>query len=320
LVARLGLQVQTTRAEAPPWSGETADARSPSGERSRARVWIDARPRDRVDVVVSVARGGSFDPPVSRSVPRTDATEAILVERVSLVVHATLESLLAPPEPEKAPSGSASVPAAPPPAGADREASRAPNARFGLDAAAFASCAAVAPSSGALFGGGVSLDLLLRRVVLRPSLWLGAAILESFDTQGQVLVLETNVSSFRAVPSVQLLELSALEVDFGAGVGLDLFHTIPRDAARATVQLFSTKTLGDPILEGLLVSRIRIARGARLLVGIALDYDFGEHRYTAIDRFGNPTAVVLEPWALRPSAMLGLCIPLAGASACASAE
>jgi hypothetical protein len=192
------------------------------------------------------------------------------------------------------------------------------NVEAGLDAAAFASCSAVAPSSGPLFGGGLALDALLRGVALHPSLWLSATILESFDTQGPGVVLETNLMSFRAVPSVQMLQLPAFQLDLGAGVGLDLFHTIPRDAGRS-VQLESTKTLGDPVVEGLLLSRVRIARGARLLVGLVIDYDFGEHRYTAIDRFGNASAV-LQPWAVRPSGMLGLCIPLAGASACASAE
>jgi hypothetical protein len=124
--------------------------------------------------------------------------------------------------------------------------------------------------------------------------------------------------SFRAVPSAQLLQLPAFALDLGAGVGLDLFHTVPRDAGHSVV-LESTKTLGDPVVEGLLVSRIRVARGARLLVGLAVDYDFGEHRYTAIDRYGN-SSEVLQPWAVRPSGMLGLCIPLAGASSCASAE
>jgi hypothetical protein len=319
LLARLGLQLRTTRADAPPWAADAAEPVDASGERTRARVWIDARPRDRVDVTVSTVRDGSFDPAVARTVARVDATQAIVVERVAHVVHATLETLLAPPEQNKSPQ-----PAQIPPPGAEQPVAAAAqgspirNAGLGLDAAAFATCSAVASSSGALFGGGVSLDGLLRGAVLHPSLWLSAAIFESFDTQGAALTLETNVMSFRAVPTVQLLQLPAFELDLGAGVGVDLFHTIPRDAA-PRVTLGEPQTLGDPIVDGLLLSRIRVARGARLLVGLGVDYDFGEHRYISADG-PNIKSEVLQPWPVRPSAMLGLCIPLVGTSECTSAE
>jgi hypothetical protein len=319
LVARLGLQLQTTRADAPPWLADGADAGAPSSERARARVWIDARPRDRVDVTISTARGRSFDPPVSRTVSRADATDAIVVERVAHVVHATLESLLSPPEPEKAQPPTPAPAAAEHAAPAARDAARAGRTGFGLDAAAFGIGSGVASSSGALFGGGASLDLLLRQPFLSPTLWLGAGLLQSFDTQGQRLVLETSVSSLRAVPGVELVDLSALDLDLGVGIGIDLFHTIPRDGTPSTVVLGDPKTLADPVLEALLVSRIRLARGARLLVGVVLDYDFGGHRYTSVDRF-ETSSVVLQPWTLRPSAMLGLCIPILGPGACSSPE
>jgi hypothetical protein len=170
-----------------------------------------------------------------------------------------------------------------------------------------------------VFGGGASLDVALGHVLLRPSVWLAATIHESFDAQGSDLALETSVSSLRAVPSVELLRAPALDLGLGAGAGVDLFHTIPRDARRPSVQLSGPTTRVDPILEVQVLSRIRVAENARLLVGLQLDYDFHAHRYTSLDRSGNPNPV-LQAWDIRPSAIVGLCVPLGGATACGSSE
>jgi hypothetical protein len=314
LVGRLGLDLQADRGVAPPWP---AGVRGAAGEHERARVWIDARSTDAVHVAISVARGGWFDPPVERVVPRGDAPP-IVTERAAHVIHSTLESLLAQPEGGATPSQGQTSPA--------EAASRAPDggppgrtAGLGLDAAVFASCRALASSSGPVFGGGGALDVVARNVPLRPSVWIAGIVQESFDAQGPDMVLETSVASFRAVPGAELLHLPLLDVDVGAGLGIDLFHAIPRDARRASVQLESPTTKVDPLLEAQLLTRIRVARSARLLVGLQLDYDFGPHRYTAIDRFQNSQAV-LEPWAVRPSAILGFCIPFAGMTGCASSE
>jgi hypothetical protein len=142
---------------------------------------------------------------------------------------------------------------------------------------------------------------------------------ESFDATGPDLALETSVSSLRAVPSVELVRAPALDLGLGAGAGVDLFHTIPRDARRPSVHLSDPMTLADPILEVQLVSRIRVAANARLLLGLELDYDFHAHRYDAIDRAGNADTV-LQAWAIRPAAILGFCVPLGGATACAGSE
>jgi len=318
LLSRLGLEMQDSGSSEPPWS---SDARKPAANGVRARVWVDARRSDRVDISVQAARGGGFDPPVVRVVPRGDASE-IVVERVAHAVHATLESLLVHPEDS---ASSSSTPGSPPSAEplsatANQDSGRPFRAAWvGLDATAFASCTGIASAAGPVFGGGASLDVVARNLALRPSLWLSAAVEESFDAQGPDMALETNVSSFRALPSAELLRFPVFDLDFGAGFGVDLFHTIPRDARRGTVKLGEAKTLGDPLVEAQVLSRIRITQGARLLVGVQLDYDFATHRYTALDRFNNSSAV-LQPWAVRPAAILGLCFPLAGAAACGSAE
>jgi hypothetical protein len=311
LLARLGLELRASRADVAPWASGSPPS---SAEQLRARVFVDERPADRVDVAVSVAHGDAFDAPIARVVSRGDAP-VLVAERVAHVVHATLESLLLPPadaRPGPSGTGPEQVAVNPPPAAGSRP-------RIGFDAAAFAGCGAFASGSGPVFGGGASLDIGIGHVPLRPSLWLAAMIHESFDATGSDLALETSVSSFRAVPTVQLARASALDLGVGAGVGVDLFRTIPRDSRRFSVELSDPMTLADPVFEVQLLSRVRVGEAARLLIGLDLDYDFGTHRYTSIDRSGNPNPV-LQPWAIRPAAILGLCIPLGGASACAGSE
>jgi hypothetical protein len=315
LVGRLGLRLQADPGEAPPWP---ADARPAVGEHDAARVWIDARSPDGVHVAISVAHGGWFDPPVERVVPRGDAAP-IVTERVAHVVHATLESLLSN---QGAGASSQSSPGRSTAEGSTASRDALPAGRspgLGVDGAFFASCRGVASISGPVFGGGAALDLVVRNVALRPSLWLAGVVQESFDAQGDDMVLETSVTSFRALPGVELLRLPVLGVDLGAGAGIDLFHVIPRDAHRLSVTLEPATFVVDPVLEAQLLARIRVARSARVLVGFQLDFDFGDHRYTSIDRFGNSQAV-LQPWEVRPSAILGFCIPFAGMTGCASSE
>jgi hypothetical protein len=154
---------------------------------------------------------------------------------------------------------------------------------------------------------------------LRPSLWIGGSYNAAFDTQEPgVVALETAVTSIRAVPSVELLALSLLQVDIGVGGGVDIFHTVPGSAG-LSVAVGSTKTLGDPVLTAQLIARIRVISGARLLVGVDVDDDIGRHWYASKDGAGNSTSV-LEPWPVRPSAMIGLCVPLVGTAACAGRE
>jgi hypothetical protein len=311
LLARLGLELRASRADVAPWASGVPPS---SAEHLRARVFVDERPADRVDVAVSVAHGDAFDAPVGRVVSRGDAP-VLVAERVAHVIHATLETLLLPPaDARSSPAGTGPEQAVvnPPPAPGSRP-------RLGFDAAAFAGCGAFANGSGPVFGGGASLDIGIGHVPLRPSLWLAAIIHESFDATGSDLALETNVSSFRAIPTVQLARASALDLGVGAGIGVDIFHTIPRDSRRFSVELSQPMTLADPVLEVQLLSRVRVGEAARLLVGLDVDYDFGTHRYTSIDRTGNPNPVLL-PWTIRPAALLGLCIPLGGASACAGSE
>jgi hypothetical protein len=188
-----------------------------------------------------------------------------------------------------------------------------------MDAEVFAAGFGIASSSGAVLGGGGGVELLLARAPLRPGLWLTGAFMTSFDAQGSQATLETSVSSFRALPSVRVLTVGPLRWDVGAGAGVDLFHTTPRNASRATVDLAPTQTLADPVLDAQILLRIRVAPSARIVVGSDVAYDIGLHRYSDVDRTLT-RHTVLEPWAVRPSVFVGLCIPIAGTAGCGGSE
>jgi hypothetical protein len=159
----------------------------------------------------------------------------------------------------------------------------------------------------------------------RPILWLGGSYNAAFGTQeAGVVSLTTSMTSIRAVPSVQILELSVLQVDLGAGGGADVFYSVPSGAASNTpgesVALGGATTRTDPVLCGQLIARIRVLSSARIVVGLDVDYDAERLRYLSQAASPGEPTTVLEPWRVRPSAMVGVCVPLAGTVACAGPE
>jgi hypothetical protein len=318
LVARLGLTLRVTRTDsAPAW----VMAAAPRDPGERARVSVDETPGDHVLVVVSVIRAGEPpSPPVERSIPRAESS-AILTEQVAHVVHATLESLLVGDGPAPQPPPARQPPTASNEAPADHVPATPPGRRdgFSLDAAVFATGRGVSSGSGAVPGVGAALHATAWRGFGRPSLWLSGSYNAPFDESSKdLVVVQTTVSSFRAVPSLQVVIRRWLDVDAGVGAGVDVFHTDPSDPG-PNVTLRPTKNLVDPILTAQIIARFRIAASARVFVGVDLDYDAGAHRYVTADASGTPTQV-FQPWPLRPSAMVGLCVPLLGTLGCGGAE
>ena len=314
LFGRLGLRMEAQRVDERPWPADGPPPFGRGGE--RARVWVDARTPTRVDVIVSVNRGGTFGRPVERSVVRTDPS-AIVTEQVAHVAYAALESMLDEPPPEPPPP----APNQPPPASPSTRPEPSKPSRPGveLDAAAFGSTRAVASTSGPAVGGGVAFAFSARRLPMHPGLWVTAGFDAPFDTTSEAMVLETSLSSFRVLPSVELFASSTVRLEVAAGAGIDLFHTIPRDSRRPSVELGSTRTLGDPVLAVQLIAELRVAWSARAFLAAGADYDFGVHRYVSLPRTGPPD-VVMQPWSIRPVALLGLSIPLAGETAYARSE
>jgi hypothetical protein len=311
LLARLGLGLRATTGDGPPWTRLDSPPDAPG---QRARVWIDARDASAVSVDVCALGQGPPSPILHRTVPR-DGSTAIVVDAVGHVVQATLESALLEPSPRP-------VPPPPPAMPSPTEIRDIPPSRLTvrhgsltLDAAAFADGAAVATRSGVDLGGGGAFIVSAGPIPWRPSLWVSASFQTPFDIPGPGVTLETTVTSFRAIPSVELLRLRLLQLDLGAGGGADLYHDTPRNPRGPFPGSPQSQTHVTPVVAGQLLARLRLGPSARLLVGLDLDWDPGHHHYSVLDRFGDPSAV-LQPSSLRPGALVGICVPLAGASAC----
>jgi hypothetical protein len=289
---------------------------------TRARVWIDARPVDHVDIFVWTSSLGAPPAPARRVIPRSGSS-AVVAEEVAYVVRSTLESLLQEPVASAAPPPAVIVappvarpvdalpvvPISPPPAG------KMPG-RFGFDAAAFATAQGFA-SSTAAFGGGLGMDLAFWGARLfRPTVWIGASLNAPFESVGTEATLETTLYSVRAIPGVELLQFGYFHVAAGAGFGVDFLRTVPGPgSASSTVTLSSPSTQADPVLEAQLLIHAPLGRIAGIVLGVNLDYDAAPHDYLQTGPSG--ASPVLAPWRVRPSAILGLCLPLVGESACA---
>lgn len=309
----LGLTLRVAHLDAapPPWV--------PAG--ARARVWIDARPPDHVDIFVWTVLGATAEP-AHRVIPRSGSS-AVVAEEVAYVVRATLESLLSEPLPA-APPPSVTLIAPPQPPPAEVPYSPPPPVpvgkttdRFGLDVSGFGIAQGVASSTPA-FGGGLGLDLAFWGThPLRPTLWLGASLNAPVESVTAEATLETALYSLRAIPGVELFELGRFHLAAGAGLGVDFLRTVPGPGSMPSGVILGAPTLeADPVIEAQLLFHAPLARSAGVVLGLNLDYDAGTHRYVETDRAGV-ASTVFAPWALRPAAILGLCLPLIGESACA---
>ncbi len=317
LVARQGLGLRATTGDGPPWTRLDAPPDAPG---QRARVWIEAHDPASVSVDVcalQALQAGGSPRVLHRVVPR-EGSSAVVVDAVGHVVEATLESALLEPSPPPVPPPAPTL--APPPLADLRDPSPPrPSPRRGglaLDVAAFADGADVAHRSGVALGGGGSFIVSAGPIPWRPSLWIGASFQTPFNIPGPGVTLQTTVTSFRAMPAVELLRVRPLlQLDFAAGAGADLYRDTPENPHGPFPTSTQTQMHATPVVAGQLLARLRLGPSARLLVGLDLDWDPGQHHYTVVDRFGNPSAV-LEPASLRPGALVGICVPLTGGSAC----
>ena len=289
-------------------------------------MWIDARAADRIDIRLTTPGRGVPPRTYDRTLAR-GGSAAILAEEVAQVVRAALESILetAPQGPASALDEVSSKPAASAPVSPDDVPPAAPrshvqsSARFGLDAVAFVSERAISAVAGPIFGAGAAVTASVGRAPWRPTLWLSGAYDPRVDVQNGQVNFDVSVASFRLVPGVELVQLDALQADLGVGGGIDMFQVTPL-VVRASRAVFDQPTMAvDPVLAGQLVMHLRIASQLRMTFGFNLDYDLSVHNTTPADHAGGPHDL-FELWRLRPSTELGLCIPLWGEGACASAR
>jgi hypothetical protein len=148
-------------------------------------------------------------------------------------------------------------------------------------------------------------------------LYLGAYFYAPVDSSTSEVALEATLISLRAIPSVELARVGPLRFAAGAGGGIDVFHAEPQPTETAAATLGPDTTLVDPVLEAQLLLRI-VVGGASLVLGFDLDYDLKPDRYE-VDRSGISSSILAE-WSVRPAGMLGICLPVAGVSACKDAE
>jgi hypothetical protein len=318
LMSRLRLSLRETSIQAASPSAFMAAPQVDADE--RARVSVDETASDHVVVSVEAVQPGQALSPVERTVPR-GTSNAILTEQVAHVIHSTLESLLAGEEPP-APPPSRKQESAPQGTGNPAEAQVAPRREsFGLDATAFAAGRGVASNTGPTLGGGGAVSVTPWTGPWKPSLSLGGAYFAPFGTPATDVTLQTTITSFRAVASVRVPRTRVIGLDAGLGAGADLFHTVPSTTGNpATVTLGKTQDLADPVVTARVVAGIRLSAGARIVVGIDVDFDAGARRYVTEAIATKDHDTVMQPWLVRPSAMVGLCIPLIGSIGCAGPE
>ena len=305
----LGLHVRVFRA------AEAAGGPEALLQGVRARVSIDARAAERVQVIVSVPWGDR-----SRTVMRTVTRESslsILVEELAYVVRSTLEALLSEPAPPAAPARSApaaSVAVQPIPAPVAPVDRPAPNGRrggFAVDVAAFASGREIVGGATAIGAGGGLNTAPWGHAPGRTTFWVTGAFNAPFDTSNSLVTLQTEIVSLRALADVELSRLGALRLAAGGGTGMDVFRVVPLQANAPSVTLGGTTTRVDPLLASRLLALVHVAGGPSFVFAVNLDYDIEPHRYESVPIRGAP-GVLLEPWRFRPSGEVGLSIPLFG--------
>jgi hypothetical protein len=120
------------------------------------------------------------------------------------------------------------------------------------------------------------------------------------------------------VSSVEILERWLVRLDAGIGGGVDLLRTIPRTLRSSPYPFDAPRTEADGLITGQVILRAPVPSGAGLTLAADVDYDPTPHHYRAPASPGFSSRV-FQPWAVRPAVMVGLCVPLAGRYACASA-
>ncbi len=312
-VPRLGLRMRVERRlDAPPPSSWPSDA--------VAGVWIDARATDRVDVRMTSALPDGSRRAYDRSLA-VEGSVAVVAEEVAQVVGAELESMQAsaPAPPRVVPAGPSETASNPPVRPPPPPPPPAANRGFALDLLAFVSERAVSSLSGPVFGAGVAADVSVGRAPWRPSLWIGATYDARFDAmQTRQVTFDVGTTSFRLLPSVELVELQAMQVDVGVGGGLDLFQVAPLAVRGSMAVIDPPQRSLDPVLGGQLLMRLRLASRVRMVFGFALDYDCLLRSTTVPEDRPGGHPSTFEPWRLRPAVQFGLCVPLASGGACAN--
>jgi hypothetical protein len=334
-MSSLGLGIRATRAD----PGATAPS-TPLADGLRARVWVDDRAPDHVEVWVWVAPDLETSP-AKRSIARHDSSE-VLAEEVAYAVRATLESFITrpapPPEPAPSPASPptapppplTALPSAPPPAPPAPSATRpallrtpSPSpvatptqpSRFGVDVSVYGIVGGLADSV-ATGGGAASLDISFwGKGVWKPALWLSGSIEAPVHRTGSFTTLSIVPDTLTLGVKTTVAAYGRLRLGVAVGLGLDLFSesattTSPGMAVPGALYL-------DPAIRIQPQVSVRVASWLSLIAAFDADVDLAPHAFAeGVGRQQNP---LLSPWMVRPSGLLGLCAGMGGAAACVGA-
>lgn len=348
-LARLGLRIRVARVNTP-------DDRGPGDGNERARIWIDMQSAPEVVIRVATVRGSTLETPSERRIPRSeshavlveqisevayDTLDSLLASEPEQSPGAASPAASGAPETRRFPvdgagpaprsamdssdgkvrpvpsasSRASTVPGPAPGSGPSAASLTRGLADTALRMHAFASGRGLSSEAPVVPGGGAAAEVSMGGLPGHPSVWLSAALNAPFDAHVAAFTLETSVSCLRLVPSVEIFERRWIRLDAGVGGGVDLLRTIPRTLRASPYPFDHSRTAADGLVTGQVLVRTPVPSGAALTLAADVDYDPTPHHYRAPASPGYPSHV-FQLWPVRPTAMIGLCVPLAGQHSC----
>ena len=202
------------------------------------------------------------------------------------------------PVSEPAPPPAAEVSEVPPELPAPRPRSLAFDLGVGYDVSGFAD---EAPAS---HGPLVALGLALRAVPLRPGLWLTLQYRLPVEAEAVPIGAQLDQGVFRLLASIDVPLLSGFALTVLLGGGLDVARTTPRLAAGETGRLEAASTAVFGVMRAVVGLRVRLFGATALEFAVGCDVDGQQRTYVA--RLDGAKHAILEPWIVRPLAMLTL--------------
>lgn len=304
---------------------ESSSFRSTARPSLLARVGIDMRSRDVVQVAVVDGRTGNIT--MRRSLKR-EGSPAVIREEIAHVVQAALDPLILaerdriesaspPPPPPPAP-----IPVAEAPAPAPAPPTEAPPARdvvatpasssassIGLDLSAFAGAGTWASGAGVVprAGGGVA---LASRRGLRPAVALSGHYVFPFDTGDPIASAHVTAGSIRALGGIEIYGTTSFALDVAAGGGVDIVGVEPRTNALPEDRLGASTTRVHPIGSAAVTGHLPLGTEVALSLLVGLDVDLASRQWVV--ETGGGRSDVFAPSRLRPVALLGFTFGAAG--------
>ncbi len=243
------------------------------------------------------------------------ASNAVEAEELALVVESALESELEaskerrPPTPPPPPPPS---PVSPPVARTPPlEAPKNPEApkpkptsptSLTLFAGAFVGAGAFGSGAGPVvrLGGELGVAATSR---FRPALAMNVSYTLPFDAGDPRALADASAINLRALPTVQVVELTHASFGLGLGLGADIVSVSARsNVPNAVTQPVSVRA--DAVISPTLMFRIGLARNVALSASVALDVGLSSRAWVAEE--GGNRFVIFAPYRVRPMALIGL--------------